>query len=64
MQYPTLPLVLPTVYGLIDGMSPEAPLTLAFQGQTVYELEPIEMHDGVLEVGCFTEGTLSLTLTF
>ena len=49
-KYPTLPLVLPTIYGLIEGMGPEASLTLDFQGQAAYELEPSEMHDGVLEV--------------
>ena len=49
-KYPTLPLVLPTVYGLIDGMASDKPLTLSFQGQEAYELEPDEMHDGVLEV--------------
>lgn len=48
-KYPTLPLVLPTVYGLIDGMAPETPLTLDFQGQASYELEPDQMHDGVLK---------------
>ena len=48
-KYPTLPLVLPTVYGLIEGMMPEAPLVLNFAGQTPYELEPNEMHPGVLE---------------
>ena len=47
--YPTLPLVLPTVYALIDGMQAAQPLVLNFQGQTKYELEPKEMHDGVLE---------------
>ena len=48
-QYPTLPLVLPTVYGLIEGMAPESPLALSFSGQASYELEPADMHDGVLQ---------------
>lgn len=47
-KYPTLPLVLPTIYGLIEGMSPEAPLILSFQCQKAYELMPREMHSGVL----------------
>ena len=48
-SYPTLPLVLPTTYGLIERLGPESVLTLDFPGQTPYELEPKEMHDGVLE---------------
>ena len=48
-KYPTLALVLPTVYGLIEGMSPTAPLILSFQGQAEYELTPEEMHPGVLK---------------
>jgi hypothetical protein len=48
-KYPTLPLVLPTVYGLIDGMAPETALTCSFQGAPSYDLEPSEMHKGVLE---------------
>jgi hypothetical protein len=47
-KYPTLPLVLPTVYGLIEGMAPEAALQLSFPDQQSYELLPHEMHDGVL----------------
>lgn len=48
-QYPTLPLVLPTVYGIIKGLAADAPLILAFPGKPEYELEPEEMHPGVLE---------------
>ena len=48
-KYPTLPLVLPTVYSLIGNMAPEAHLTLAFPGEEEFELEPDEMHPGVLE---------------
>ena len=47
-KYPTLPLVLPTVYGLIEGMAPETALTLAFPGTPSIELEPEDMHQGVL----------------
>ena len=47
-SYPTLPLVLPTVYGLIEGMGPTEPLTLSFTGEDSYELEPSEMQAGVL----------------
>ena len=47
-KYPTLPLVLPTVYGLIDGMAPDAPLMLSFPGQQPYQLEASEIHPGVL----------------
>ena len=48
-KYPTLPLVLPTIYGLIQDMAPESALTLAFPGSTAYDLEPDEMHSSVLE---------------
>ena len=48
-KYPTLPLVLPTVYGLIDGMAPESALELSFPAVQAYSLEPSEMHAGVLE---------------
>lgn len=48
-KYPTLPLVLPTTYGLIERMSPSSPLTIAFPDEVEYELEPEEMHPGVLE---------------
>ena len=47
-SYPTLPLVLPTVYCLIENMAPKQPLDLNFQGQAAYELKPEEMHPGVL----------------
>ena len=47
-KYPTLPLVLPTVYDLINGMKPDAALTLDFPGVPAYDLEPSEMHQGVL----------------
>ena len=49
-NYPTLPLVLPTVYSLIEGMGPDKALVMNFPEQeAAYELEPKEMHDGVLE---------------
>ena len=48
-KYPTLPLVLPTIYGLIEGLAPTSPLILSFQGQAPYELAPNEMHPGVLK---------------
>ena len=48
-KYPTLPLVLPTVYGLIAGMAPTATLTMAFHGKPTYELAPSEMEDSVRE---------------
>ena len=47
-SYPTLPLVLPTIYTLIEDMQPAAPLRLAFQGELPYELDADEMHQGVL----------------
>lgn len=37
-----------TMYGLIDGMSPEATFTFTFLGQNTYELKSKEMHGGVL----------------
>lgn len=48
-KYPTLPLVLPTIYGLIEGMAPDAPLELSFPGEVSYTLEPADMHAGVLK---------------
>lgn len=37
------------MYGLIEGMGPDAPLVMNFPEQeAAYELEPKEMHDGVL----------------
>ena len=48
-NYPTLPLVLPTVYSLIEGMGPDKALIMDFPQQEAYELEPKEMHDGVHE---------------
>ena len=47
-KYPTLPLVLPTIYELIDVMDSTAPLQLAFPDELPYELEPKDMHPGVL----------------
>lgn len=46
-SYPTLPLVLPTVYTLIAGMADDAPLEFSFRGQLPYELEPSELHPSV-----------------
>ena len=47
-KYPTFPLVLPTVYVLIDVVKPSEPLALSFPGVDAYELQPDEMHAGVL----------------
>jgi len=47
-KYPTLPLVLPTVYDMIHGMKPDATLTLDFPGVQEYDRKPSEMHQGVL----------------
>lgn len=48
-KYPTLPLVLPTTYGLIESMAPTMPLTLSFPGETAYELASKDIHPGVLK---------------
>ena len=49
-KYPTLPLVLPTVYSIIEGMGPDKALVMNFpQQEAEYSLEPNEMHQGVLE---------------
>ena len=45
-SYPTLPLVLPTLYSLIEGMAPDAPLKLAFPREVPYELTRDEMDSG------------------
>ena len=47
-KYPTMPLALPTVYELIDGMAPASPLNCSFAGVDPYVLQPGEMHQGVL----------------
>ena len=46
--YPTLPLVLPTVYNLIAGTAVAAPLLCSFVNVDDYELSPSEMDPGVL----------------
>lgn len=46
--YPTLPLVLPTLYHLIENTSPGTSLLFSFPGSREYELLPHEMHQGVL----------------
>lgn len=46
--YATLPLVLPTIYNIIDSLSPSSPLQLHFPGEAPYELTPAEMHPPVL----------------
>ena len=48
-KYPTPPLVLPTLYGLIDSLSPSMPLHLSFPCMAAYELEPEAMDTGVRE---------------
>ena len=48
-KYPTLPLVLPTIYSLIEGCGPTVPLSCNFDGQQAFELTPDEMHPGVLQ---------------
>eukprot|EP00966_Prymnesium_polylepis_P108900 2520566-Prymnesium_polylepis.1 len=48
-KYPTLPLVLPATYALIESLGPEVALQLNFQGETEYELETKDMHPGVLQ---------------
>ncbi|KAL1514647.1 hypothetical protein AB1Y20_003739 [Prymnesium parvum] len=47
-SYATLPLILPTIYNLMESMTADANLVLAFQGERPYELQPDEMHAGVL----------------
>lgn len=47
-KYPTMPLVLPTTYDLIQSLAPDSPLKLYFPGEVGYELLPTEMHAGVL----------------
>jgi len=47
--YPTLPLVLPTVYNLIETCESSSVLSCSFSGADPYELQPDEMHSGVLE---------------
>lgn len=47
--YPTLPMVLPTMYNLINDLRPDAPLICDFQGEDTYQLLPCEMHPGVLK---------------
>ncbi|KAL3905038.1 MAG: hypothetical protein SGPRY_011060, partial [Prymnesium sp.] len=48
-NYQTLPLVLPTTYGLIEAMAPRAPLVHNLPGvEAAYELSPDKMHPGGL----------------
>lgn len=46
--YPTLPLLLPTLYNLIDGMKDGAPLLMAFQDERPYSLPHTEITECVL----------------
>eukprot|EP00967_Tisochrysis_lutea_P038977 scaffold46765_cov39-Tisochrysis_lutea.AAC.1 len=48
-KYPTLPLVLPTIYGLIDGLAPHTPLKVSFCNATPYDLAPGQLEAGVME---------------
>lgn len=47
-SYPTMPLVLPTLYTMIENLKPDAPLICDFPGEEKYQLLPHEMHSGVL----------------
>ena len=39
-----MPLALPTIYSLIDGMAPASPLDCTFAGADAYQLQPNEIN--------------------
>lgn len=47
-SYPTMPLVLPTIYTLINELQPSASLKCCFAGEDPYQLQPHEIDKDVL----------------